>query len=132
MEKTQLDVMKTLYGLMERFQIESKGWDVTAFTAREIRLAHRILDRNAINRCNGIDRYDRKLQRFFPEWTEEDEARAEKSDARAEARVRAAFDTFFGDKAKEFKVYFQGDTRGALIVVETAGHGVYGSRVAGW
>lgn len=128
----QHDVMKTLYGLLERFQIESKGWDVTAFTAREIRLAHRILDRNATNRCNGIERWDRKAQMICAQWTEEDEARAEKSDARAEARVRAALDTFFGDKAKEFKVYFQGDPRGALIVVETAGHGVYGSRVAGW
>lgn len=128
----QHDVMKTLYGLMERFQIDSKGWDVTAFTAREIRLAHRILDRNAINRCNGIERYDHKAKMRLASWTDEDEARAEKSDARAEARVRAALGAFFGDKAKEFKVYFQGDPRGALIVVETADHGVYGSRVAGW
>ena len=128
----QHDVMKTLYGLMECHGVAGQGWDVTAFTAREIRLAHRVLDRNAINRCNGIDRYDRKLQRFFPEWTEDDEARAEKSDARAEARVRAALDTFFGDKAKEFKVYFQGDPRGALIVVEPAGANGSGSRVAGW
>ena len=128
----QHDVMRTLYGLMERFQIESKGWDVTVFTAREIRLAHRILDRNAINRCNGIERYDHKAKMRLTQWTDEDEARAEKSDAKAEARVRAALDTFFGDKAKEFKVYFQGDPRGALIVVEPAGANGSGSRVAGW
>ena len=125
----QHDVMKTLYGLMDRYGIESKGWDVTAFTAREIRLAHRILDRNAINRCNGIERYDHRAKMRLAQWTGADEARAEKSDAKAEARVRAALDTFFGDKAKEFKVYFQGDPRGALIVVDLAGTD---SRVAGW
>lgn len=125
----QHDVMKSLYGLMQRFQIESKGWDVTAFIAREIRLAHRILDRNAINRCNGIERWDSKAKMRLAEWTDDDEARAEKSDARAEARVRAALDTFFGDKAKQFEICFQGDPRGALIVVSLAGTD---SRVAGW
>lgn len=128
----QHDVMKTLYGLMDRYGITSKGWDVTAFTAREIRLAHRILDRNAINRCNGIERWDSKAKMRLAQWTDEDEVRAEKSDARAEARVRAALDTFFGDKAKEFNVYFQGDPRGALIVVEPVGANGSGSRVADW
>lgn len=125
----QHDVMKTLYGLMGRYGLESKGWDITAFTAREIRLAHRILDRNAVNRCNGIERWDDKAKMRLAQWTDADEARAEKSDARAEARVRAALNTFFGDKAKEFEIRFQRDPRGALIVVELAGTE---SRVAGW
>lgn len=127
----QHEVMKTLYQIAERFDLPT-GWDSMATIAKEIRLSHRILDRNAINRCNGIERYDRKMQRFYPEWNDEDEARAEKSDARAEARVRAALDTFFGAKAKEFKISFQGDPRGALIVVEPIGANGSGSRVAGW
>lgn len=130
----QHEVVKTLYQLMDRMKLQSKGWDVTAFTAREIRLAHRILDRNAINRCNGIERWDAAARMRLASWTDDDEARAEKSDARAEARVRDALRAFFGDRKGEVAIHFQGDPRGALIVIEPAGAQAQGSsaRLASW
>jgi hypothetical protein len=130
----QHEVMKTLYGLMGRMKLESKGWDVTAFAAREIRLAHRILDRNATARCNGIERWDEQARMRLASWTDDDEARAEKSDARAEARVRDALREFFGDRKGEVAVYFQGDPRGALIVIQPAGAQAQdsGARLASW
>jgi hypothetical protein len=130
----QHEIMRTLYQLMNRMKLQSQGWDVTLFTAREIRLAHRILNRNAINRCNGIERWDAQAQMRLASWTDDDEARAEKSDARAEARVRAALREFFGDRRGEVSVHFQNDPRGALIVIEPAGAQAQGSsaRLASW
>jgi len=128
----QHEVMKTLYSLMDRMKLQSKGWDVTAFTAREIRLAHRILDRNAINRCNGIERWDAVARMRLASWTDDDETRADKSDARAEARVRDALREFFGDRKGEVSIHFQGDPRGALIVIEPAGADGSGVRLASW
>jgi hypothetical protein len=130
----QHDVMKTLYGLMGRMKLESKGWDVTAFAAREIRLAHRILDRNAINRCNGIERWDAQAQMRLASWTDDDEARADRLDARAEARVRDALRALFGDRKGEVSIHFQGDPRGALIVIQPAGAQAQdsGARLASW
>lgn len=43
-----------------------------------VRLGKRA-ERIAIQRCNGVDRYDAKAGRVLPNWTEEDEARAEKA-----------------------------------------------------
>lgn len=128
----QHEVMKTLYGLINRMKLESKGWDQTTRIAREIRLAHRILDRNAIARCNGIERWDAQARMRLASWTDDDEARAEKSDARAEARVRDALRALFGDRKSEVAVRFQGDPRGALIVIEPAGADGSGSRLASW
>ena len=128
----QHEIMRTLYQLMDRMKLQSQGWDVTLFTAREIRLAHRILNRNAINRCNGIERWDAQAQMRLASWTDDDEARAERSDAKAEARVRDALREFFGDRRGEVSVHFQGDPRGALIVIEPAGANGSGSRLASW
>jgi hypothetical protein len=130
----QHEVMKTLYGLMDRMKLESKGWDQTSRIAREIRLAHRILDRNAINRCNGIERWDAVARMRLASWTDDDEARAEKSDARAEARVRDALRALFGDRKGEVSIHFQGDPRGALIVIAPAGAKAQdsGARLASW
>ena len=128
----QHEVMKSLYSVMGRMKLESKGWDVTAFAAREIRLAHRILERNAINRCNGIERWDAQARKRLASWTDDDEARADKSDARAEARVRDALRALFGDRRGEVSICFQGDPRGALIVIEPAGADGSGSRLASW
>jgi hypothetical protein len=130
----QHEVMKTLYQLMHRMKLQSKGWDVTTFTAREIRLAHRILDRNAINRCNGIERWDAAARKRLASWTDDDEARADRLDARAEARVRDALREFFGDRKGEVLIHFQGDPRGALIVIQPAGAQAQdsGARLAGW
>ena len=128
----QHEVMKTLYSVMDRMKLESKGWDQTSRIARDIRLAHRILNRNAINRCNGIERWDAQAQMRLASWTDDDEARAERSDARAEARVRDALRALFGDRRGEVAIYFQGDPRGALIVIEPAGADGSGSRLAGW
>ena len=130
----QHEVMKTLYSIMGRMKLESKGWDVTAFAAREIRLAHRILDRNATARCNGIERWDAQARMRLASWTDDDEARADKSDARAEARVKDALRALFGDRKGEVSIHFQGDPRGALIVIELAGTAAQGSaqRVASW
>jgi hypothetical protein len=128
----QHDVMKTLYNLADRFDLQLQAWDHTATIAREIRLSHRILERNAVNRCNGIERWDSKAQMRLAQWTDEDEARAEKSDAKAEARVRAAIAALFAGKDHLVNVRFQGDPRGALIVLEPPGSNGSGSRIAGW
>jgi hypothetical protein len=132
----QHDVMKTLYNLADRFDLQLQGWDHTAHIAREIRLSHRILERNAINRCNGIERWDSKAQMRLAQWTDDDEARADKSDAKAEARVRAAITDLFGGadamRVHQVEVRFQGDPRGALIVLEPLGSNGSGSRIAGW
>lgn len=127
----QHDVMKTLYKIADRFDLMT-DWDSMAAIAREIRLSHRILDRNAINRCNGIERRDSKAQMRLASWTDEDEAKADKSDAKAEARVRAAIFALFAGKDHLVTVSFQGDPRGALIVLEQNGQGVFNSRIAGW
>ncbi|MFN8993392.1 MAG: hypothetical protein ACK5X3_07005, partial [Pseudomonadota bacterium] len=127
----QHDVMKTLYQIAERFDLPT-GWDSMAAIAREIRLSHRILDRNAINRCNGIERWDSKAQMRLASWTDEDEAKADKSDAKAEARVRAAIFALFAGKDHLVSVSFQGDPRGALIVLEALGYNGYSERIAGW
>jgi hypothetical protein len=127
----QHDVMKTLYKIADRFDLMT-DWDSMAAIAREIRLSHRILDRNAINRCNGIERWDSKAQMRLASWTDEDEAKADKSDAKAEARVRAAIFALFAGKDHLVTVSFQGDPRGALIVLEQNGQGVFNSRIAGW
>ena len=132
----QHDVMKTLYNLADRFDLQLQGWDHTAHIAREIRLSHRILERNAINRCNGIERWDSKAQMRLASWTDDDEARAEKSDLKAESRVIAAIVDLFGGREAmaihQVEVRFQGDPRGALIVLEPPGSNGSGSRIAGW
>jgi hypothetical protein len=130
----QHEVMKTLYSLMDRMKLESKGWDQTSRIAREIRLAHRILDRNAINRCNGIERWDEQARKRLASWTDDDEARADRLDARAEARVRDALRALFGDRKGEVAIHFQGDPRGALIVIQPAGAQAQdsGARLASW
>ena len=43
-----------------------------------VRLGKRA-ERIAIQRCNGVDRYDAKAGRVLPNWTEDDEARADKA-----------------------------------------------------
>jgi hypothetical protein len=127
----QHDVMRTLFNLADRFDLMT-DWDMVAAIAKEIRLAHRILERNAVNRCNGIERWDSKAQMRLASWTDEDEAKADKSDAKAEARVRAAIAALFAGKDHLVTVRFQGDPRGALIVLEQNGQGVFNSRIAGW
>jgi hypothetical protein len=131
----QHDVMRTLFNLADRFDLMT-DWDSMAAIAREIRLSHRILERNAINRCNGVERWDSKAQMRLAQWTDDDEARADKSDAKAEARVRAAITDLFGGadamRVHQVEVRFQGDPRGALIVLEPPGSNGSGSRIAGW
>lgn len=127
----QQDVMRTLFNLADRFDLMT-DWDMVATIAREIRLCHRILERNAINRCNGIERWDRKAQMICAQWTIGDDVKADKSDAKAEARVRAAIAALFAGKDHLVSVRFQGDPRGALIVLEPPGSNGSGSRIAGW
>lgn len=127
----QHDVMKTLYNLADRFDLMT-DWDMVAAIAKEIRLAHRILERNAVNRCNGIERWDSKAQMRIASWTIGDDVKADKSDAKAEARVRDAIAALFAGKDHLVTVRFQGDPRGALIVLEPPGSNGSGSRIAGW
>lgn len=45
--------------------------------------------RVALQRCNGIERYDEKARRVLASWTEQDEARADETIARVEKQAQA-------------------------------------------
>ena len=73
----------------------------------------RTLLRNAEKRCNGIMRYDVKARMMLASWTEQDESRAEKSDAKAESFIRQAAAILWDDGIVDIE--FQRDPRGAMV-----------------
>lgn len=83
---------------------------------RAIVKAARTMRRNAEKRCNGIERYDTAARRVLASWTDADDARADKSDARAVAAIRGALATLYGpDWGARFTLETQGDPRGAIV-----------------
>ena len=69
----------------------ANGETVTAYRvaldARALIALGRSADRLALDRCNGIERYDEKAGRVLAQWTEKDEARAERTSERITAKA---------------------------------------------
>lgn len=126
-----LEQTRTVYRLHDvepGFQIaDAPMWKVADAVADIIRAA-RTMDRNAVNRCNGIERWDAKAGMRLAEWTDADEAKAERSDERAEAKVKAALAVIYGATwADRIEMETQGDPRGAMVKLWTKG-----SKDKGW
>lgn len=80
--------------------------------------AARTLLLNAEKRCNGIQRWDEKARMVLASWTDEDEAKAQKSDEKAEDIAKGAIATLYGANWPQIiDLEFQGDPRGAMIKV---------------
>lgn len=115
-----LDTLRRIYRQHEYepgFQLaEAASYSDKADAVAEIIKAARIMDRNAVNRCNGIERYDAKAKMRLAEWTDADEAKAERADERAEARVKAALATIYGATwAERIDLETCGDPRGPMV-----------------
>lgn len=127
--KAQYESMRTLYRLADDLDVGTGGFDKTAFTARELRLASATLLRISEQECNGIERWDAKAKMRLASWTEEDQTRSEARRAKQEKRVMDALESFFdAETFKRLRVEFQGDPRGAMIIISTDTHG----RAAVW
>ncbi len=127
-----LDTMKRLYRMHEYepgFQLN----DATSYTDKadavaDMIKAARVLDRGAVARCNGIERYDAKARMVLASWTEADEAKAEKADERAEARVKAALSVIYGATwAERIELETCGDPRGPMVKLWAKGFKDQGS-----
>lgn len=127
-----LDAMKRLYRMHEYepgFQLaEATSYTEKADAVAEIIRAARVMDRNAVNRCNGVERYDAKARMVLASWTDADEAKAEKADERAEARVKAALAVIYGATwAERIDLETCGDPRGPMVKLYAAGFKDQGS-----
>jgi hypothetical protein len=124
--------VKTIYRLHDvepGFQITEGAtmWQVSDAVEATIR-ASRTLERNAVKRCNGIERYDAKARMVLASWTDADEASAERSDDRAEAKVKAALAVIYGATwGERIDLETSGDPRGAMVKLWTKG-----SKDKGW
>lgn len=111
------------------FQIDAAAsYGQIADSVETIIRAARTMDRNAVNRCNGIERYDAKAKMRLGSWTEADEAKAEKSDERAEAKVTAALAVIYGATwAERIELQTYGDPRGPMVELWAKGFKDQGS-----
>lgn len=118
------DILTQAYRLHDRdvWLLSGRDYAEKLAACRGIASAARTLQRNAEKRCNGIMRYDNKARMVLASWTDDDEARAERSDAKAEKAVLECVATIWGDYWREFiDVEFQGDPRGAMVKLWDAG-----------
>lgn len=83
---------------------------VAARDAESLIVLGKRASRLAVQRCNGIERYDAKAGRVLASWTEEDETRADKTDAKIEAEAGRILAPY---AATEIKV--AGDPRGFVL-----------------
>jgi hypothetical protein len=126
--------------------------ELAALLAREIALGHGVPDRTnpapfmiaddaitlrrlglrasrlAVQRCNGVERYDATRGGRFPDWTDEDEARAEQ----AEKRIKAAADLIAAQYSATASV--GGDPRGYVLHLhlKSGTSNSMGGRESGW
>jgi len=119
-EKQTLEALRRVYRMHEYepgFQLaEGHDFGDLENALAEIIRAARIMDRNAVNRCNGIERWDAKARMRLAEWTDADEAKAERSDEKAEARVKAALAVIYGATwADRIDLETCGDPRGPMV-----------------
>lgn len=126
------DAMRIIYAKHEYepgFQINpAASYGDIADAAESIIRAARIMDRNAVKRCTGIERWDAKARMVLASWTEADEAKAEKSDDKAEAMVRAALAVIYGATWQErIDLETCGDPRGPMIKIWARGFRDHGS-----
>lgn len=118
--------LKELYALFERIGAAPARFSAMSEAAR----LHRIAER----RCNGIPRWDAQARQMLGSWTDEDEAKAEREDNRAERRAIEAFASVLApDDRARIRVAFQGDPRGAMICIYAASDvDGCGNRLAAW
>lgn len=69
-------------------ELDARAYGVARNAEALIRLGKRA-SKIVIQQCNGIERYDAKARRMLPSWTEADEARAEKAQAKIKAEALA-------------------------------------------
>lgn len=127
-----LEALRRVYRMHEYepgFQLaEGQGFCEVENALAEIIRAARVMDRNAVNRCNGIERWDAKAGMRLAEWTDADEAKAERSDERAEAKVKAALAVIYGATwAERIDLETCGDPRGPMIKLWAKGFKDHGS-----
>lgn len=71
--------------------------------------------RIAVQRCNGIERYNAKAGRVLAEWTEEDEARADKARDKIAKEAARILDPYGATDTKA-----SGDPRGFCLTFKLA------------
>lgn len=125
-------LLRSIYRLHEvepGFQVDAaSSYGVIADGAEAIIRAARIMDRNAVKRCNGIERWNGRARMVLASWTEADEAKAEKSDDAAEAKVKAALAAIYGATWPErIDLETCGDPRGPMVKLWAKGFRDHGS-----
>lgn len=109
---TELQTIRRLYRLSDQGAAMTGDFDAVARATRILSSASRRLSRYAETRCNGIERWDSKAGRVLASFTDDDDARLDRLEGRAEAQAVAAIAVLFGDSVT---VTFQRDPRGAPI-----------------
>lgn len=113
-------LLRSIYRLHEvepGFQINTAAsYGDIANAAESLVRAARSLHRTAEARCNGIERWDAQARMRLASWTDADEAKADKADARATDRAKAALAAIYGaDWSERIDLETQGDPRGAMV-----------------
>jgi hypothetical protein len=126
--KEQTESLRQLYRIADA--LERQGFELPGesgfrfhefnWSARELRLAASTLQRISESECNGIERYDHKARMRLASWTDADQANADKRRAKQEIRAMEALKSIFGPELMRdaIRVHFQGDPRGAMIVLD--------------
>lgn len=106
-----------LYRLADKIAATTCGFDAMSAAANEIRLASKALQRINERECNGIPGPD-----GYMKWDDEDQERADKQRERHEKRVIEALGSAFAlNILPLLDIEFQGDPRGAPVIVHTKG-----------
>lgn len=110
-----IDTMQGLYRLIEnQGAIHEGGFGAVHELARDLAKAARVIDRENLKQCNGIERFDEKAGQVLASWTDQDQERSDKARDRALAKARDALAAVFGD---QLKIKAQGDPRGLPLHV---------------
>lgn len=114
-EKEAQELLTQVYRLHDRgiWPVREVDYSEKLRACRMIARHVRALLRNAEKRCNGVMRYDAKARMVLASWTEQDESRAEKSDANAESFIRGAAAILWDEGIVDIE--FQRDPRGAMV-----------------
>ncbi len=116
-QSAQHDTMRALYRIGDKLDAQwlAGGFDDVSAAAATIRKGAAALSRIAESECNGIMRWDDQARRMLASWTDDDQARADKREAKARASILAAFDSILSGRGESFTVNFQSDPRGAPV-----------------
>jgi hypothetical protein len=67
-------------------------------------------ERIALQRCNGVERWNAEARQYLASWDESDEARADKATANVEAKVRKILEPYGATRIRA-----HGDPRGFVL-----------------